>query len=42
MPYFQRDSALESKVLQWIMGIVGGNTPTDFEHFIQDGSVLSK
>jgi len=38
----QRDLALEHKVLQWIMSIIHEQPSTDYEHFIQDGSVLSK
>ncbi len=38
----QRDQALENKVLQWILGIVDDQPEADYEHFIQDGSVLSK
>lgn len=37
-----RDLALEHKVLQWIMSIIHEQPGTDYEHFIQDGSVLSK
>lgn len=37
-----RDLGLEHKVLQWIMSIIHEQPSTDYEHFIQDGSVLSK
>ena len=40
--FFQRDSALESKVLQWIKSVIEEEPKTDYEHFIQDGSVISK
>ena len=39
----QRDLELEHKVLQWIMSIIHEKpTSLDYDHFIQDGSVLSK
>lgn len=38
----RRDLQLEHKVLQWIMSIVNEKPTTDYEHFIQDGSILSK
>ena len=39
---FQRDAALEEKVMRWITGILQVESTTDYEHFIRDGSVLSK
>ena len=39
---FQRDAALEEKVMRWITGILQVEPTTDYEHFIRDGSVLSK
>ena len=38
----QKDLELERKVLQWIMSIVHEEPSTDYDRFIQDGSVLSK
>jgi len=38
----KRDSALEEKVMRWITGILQVEPTTDYEHFIRDGSVLSK
>ena len=38
----QKDLELERKVLQWIMSIVQEEPSTDYDRFIQDGSVLSK
>jgi len=38
----QRDLELEHKVLQWIMSIIHEQPTQDYDHFIQDGSVLSK
>ena len=40
--FFQRDQALEGKVLTWILTVVDERPDSDYEHFIQDGSVLSK
>merc|ERR1712117_110683 len=37
-----KDLELEHKVLQWIMTIVHEKPTTDYDRFIQDGSVLSK
>jgi len=37
-----KDLELERKVLQWIMSIVHEEPTTDYDRFIQDGSVLSK
>ncbi|XP_023327972.1 uncharacterized protein LOC111701071 isoform X2 [Eurytemora carolleeae] len=37
-----RDLDLEHKVLQWIMSVVHEKPNTDYETFIQDGSVLAK
>jgi len=37
-----KDLELERKVLQWIMGIVHEEPSTDYDRFIQDGSILSK
>ena len=42
MCLLQRDLALEHKVLQWIMSIIHEQPATDYDRFIQDGSVLSK
>eukprot|EP00095_Tigriopus_kingsejongensis_P010301 maker-scaffold148_size310697-snap-gene-1.18 protein:Tk10301 transcript:maker-scaffold148_size310697-snap-gene-1.18-mRNA-1 annotation:"PREDICTED: myophilin-like" len=38
----QRDVTLENKVLKWIMSVINEEANTDYDHFIQDGSVLSK
>ena len=38
----QKDLELEHKVLQWIMSIVHEEPTTDYDRFIQDGSILSK
>ncbi|XP_059085964.1 uncharacterized protein LOC131882732 isoform X2 [Tigriopus californicus] len=38
----QRDTVLENKVLKWIMSVINEEPNTDYDHFIQDGSVLSK
>ncbi len=40
----QRDKHLEEKILHWITHVihVNENPGTDFDHFLQDGSVLSK
>ena len=38
----QKDLELERKVLQWIMSIVHEEPSTDYDRFIQDGSILSK
>jgi hypothetical protein len=40
--FLQRDLELEHKVLQWIMSIIHEKPVKDYDHFIQDGSVLSK
>lgn len=37
-----RDLELEHGVLQWIMSIIHEKPSVDYDHFIQDGSVLSK
>jgi hypothetical protein len=37
-----RDIELEHKVLQWIISIVHEKPTTDYDHFIQDGSILSR
>merc|ERR1711990_1088532 len=37
-----RDLELEHAVLQWIMTIVHEKPSTDYDTFIQDGSILSK
>jgi len=37
-----KDLELERKVLQWIMSIVHEEPATDYDRFIQDGSILSK
>lgn len=37
-----RDIELEHKVLQWIISVIHERPTSDYEHFIQDGSVLSK
>merc|ERR1712066_59139 len=37
-----KDLELERKVLQWIMSIVHEEPTTDYDGFIQDGSILSK
>jgi len=37
-----KDLELEHKVLQWIMTIVHEKPTTDYDRFIQDGSILSK
>jgi len=37
-----KDLELEHKVLQWIMSIVHEKPATDYDRFIQDGSILSK
>lgn len=37
-----KDLELEHKVLQWIMSIVHEEPTTDYDRFIQDGSILSK
>lgn len=37
-----RDLELEQKVLQWIVSLIQEKPTTDYDHFIQDGSVLSK
>jgi len=37
-----KDLELERKVLQWIMSIVNEEPSTDYDRFIQDGSILSK
>ena len=39
---FQKDLELERKVLNWILSIVHEEPSTDFDRFIQDGSILSK
>lgn len=41
-PKTERDLELEHKVLQWIMSIIHEQPSQDYDHFIQDGSVLSK
>ena len=44
-PYFtifQRDAALEQKVINWISSVIDERPTTDYEHFIQDGSILSR
>lgn len=38
----KRDTVLENKVLKWIMSVINEEPNTDYDHFIQDGSVLSK
>ena len=38
----QKDLELERKVLQWIMSIVHEEPRTDYDSFIQDGSILSR
>lgn len=38
----KRDAALEEKVMRWITGILHVEPTADYEHFIRDGSVLSK
>ena len=40
--FLQKDLELERKVLQWIMSIVHEEPATDYDRFIQDGSILSK
>ena len=42
MYIFQRDLDLEHKVLQWIMSVVHEKPNSDYETFIQDGSILAK
>lgn len=37
-----RDLELEQKVLQWIVSLVKVKPTTDYDHFIQDGSILSR
>jgi hypothetical protein len=37
-----RDIELEQKVLQWIISIVHEKPTTDYDHFLQDGSILAK
>merc|ERR1712129_37642 len=37
-----KDLELERKVLQWIVSIVKVKPPTDYEKFIQDGTILAK
>ena len=39
---FQRDAALEQKVVNWISSVIDERPSADYEHFIQDGSVLSR
>lgn len=38
----ERDAALEQKVINWISSVIDERPTTDYEHFIQDGSVLSR
>jgi len=38
----QRDLELEQKVLQWIKSVVHERPTSDYDSFIQDGSILSK
>ena len=40
--WFQRDLDLEQRVLQWIVSVVHEKPSTDYETFIQDGSILSR
>jgi len=42
IPGKERDAALEQKVINWISSVVDERPTTDYEHFIQDGSVLSR
>ena len=39
---FQKDVELEQKVLQWIISVVDEKPKTDYDKFIQDGSILGK
>lgn len=38
----ERDAALEQKVINWISSVIDERPTTDYEHFIQDGSILSR
>lgn len=38
----ERDAALEQKVINWISSVIDERPSTDYEHFIQDGSILSR
>merc|ERR1712087_999692 len=38
----ERDAALEQKVVNWISSVIDERPLTDYEHFIQDGSVLCR
>jgi hypothetical protein len=38
----ERDAALEQKVVNWISSVIDERPTTDYEHFIQDGSVLAR
>jgi len=38
----ERDAALEQKVINWISNMIDERPTTDYEHFIQDGSILSR
>lgn len=42
IPGKERDAALEQKVINWISSVIDERPTTDYDHFIQDGSILSR